>query len=480
MSELLNLKDKLGLLEKESRVLEINAQERSKLNSQVESLSNDFLDHLDSSNTYSTSRPKKAPFKITGDADELEDILEVIDKEVFSHGLKAASGGHLGYIPGGGLYASSLGDYIAAFSNEYAGMYFGSPGAVEVEEACLDWLKDLFEFPKESIGNLTSGGSIANLIALTSARDAKGVLDRPVAQSAIYMTEQVHHCIHKALRIIGLAKVTVRTVDMDHVGRMSMDHLEKLIKSDKEEGLTPFLIIGSAGTTDMGAVDPLNDLSNLAVENNMWFHVDAAYGGFFKLLPEQKDKFKGIEKADSLVMDPHKSLFLPYGLGAVLVKDKEAVFQSHHYTANYMQDATTGDVPISPADVSPELTKHFRSLRMWLPLRLHGIKPFKAALEEKIALTQYFREEIVKHGFEVGPEPDLSVTYFWYPKEKGENEFNKELLRLCHEDGRVFLSSTLIGDRFVFRMAILSFRTHRSTIDSAIDMLNRNVDKVRG
>ena len=405
--------------------------------------------------------------------------MDVIDKEVFSHGLKAASGGHLGYIPGGGLYASSLGDYIAAFSNEYAGMYFGSPGAVEVEEACLDWLKRVFEFPQESIGNLTSGGSIANLIALTAARDAKGVIDRPIAQSVIYMTEQVHHCIHKALRIIGLGKVTVRIVDMDHVGRMSTDHIVKLIKSDIELGLTPFLIIGSAGTTDMGAIDPLDKLSSLAHHHEMWFHVDAAYGGFFKLLPEQADKFKGIEQADSIVIDPHKGLFLPYGLGAVLVKDKEAVFQSHHYTANYMQDATTGDVPISPADVSPELTKHFRSLRMWLPLRLHGIKPFKAALEEKITLTHYFRNEIVKHGFEVGPEPDLSVTYFWYPIEKDENKFNKELLRLCHEDGRVFLSSTLIGDRFVFRMAILSFRTHRNTIDSAIAMLNEQVEKMR-
>lgn len=480
MGEDLNLTDKLNLLEQESRLLEISRDERVKLNSKVEDLSNEFLDQLETSNTYSTSKPVKSPFKISGNAQEFGGILEVIDKEVFSHGLKAASGGHLGYIPGGGLYASSLGDYIAAFSNEYAGMYFGSPGAVEVEEACLDWLKELFGFPEESIGNLTSGGSIANLIALTSARDAKGVLDQPVEQSVIYMTEQVHHCIHKALRIIGLVKVTVRTVEMDDVGRMSTNHIEQLIESDKKQGLTPFLIIGSAGTTDMGAVDPLNELSNLAVENNMWFHVDAAYGGFFKLLPEQKEKFKGIEKADSLVMDPHKGLFLPYGLGAVLVKDKEAVFQSHHYTANYMQDATTGDVPISPADVSPELTKHFRSLRMWLPLKLHGIKPFKAALEEKIVLTHYFRQEIVKHGFDVGPEPDLSVTYFWYPKEKNENEFNRELLRLCHEDGRVFLSSTLIGDRFVFRMAILSFRTHKSTIDSAIAMLNEQIIKVRG
>lgn len=478
MAELSKLTNKLELLEKGSRELEINTADRKSLNSKVENLSNKFLNELETSKAYSITQPKKAPFKISDVPDKIDDILDVIDKEVFSHGLKAASGGHLGYIPGGGLYASSLGDYIAAFSNEYAGMYFGSPGAVEIEEACLDWLKRVFEFPQESIGNLTSGGSIANLIALTAARDSKGVLENPIGQSVIYMTEQVHHCIHKALRIIGLGKVTVRNIEMDHVGRMSADHLEELIVSDTKEGLNPFLIIGSAGTTDMGAVDPLDQLSSLASKHSMWLHIDAAYGGFFKLLPEQSDKFKGIEKADSIVMDPHKGLFLPYGLGAVLVKNKEAVFESHHYTANYMQDAIIGDVPISPADVSPELTKHFRSLRMWLPLRLHGIKPFKAALEEKILLTHYFRKEIVKYGFEVGPEPDLSVTYFWYPRQKLENDFNKELLKLCHEDGRVFLSSTLIDNRFVFRMAILSFRTHKNTIDNAISMLNEQVKKL--
>ena len=142
-----------------------------------------------------------------------------------------------------------------------------------------------------------------------------------------------------------------------------------------------------------------------------------------------------------------------------------------------MQDAFRPDLPLNPADVSPELTKHFRGLRVWLPLKLHGIDPFIAALEEKILLTEYFRNGLAEMGFELGPEPDLSVSYFWYPATHMDaNEFNKQLLQKIHEDGRVFLSSTLIKDRFVIRMAILAFRTKKATIDRALDMIRDALD----
>ncbi|MDX1651421.1 MAG: aminotransferase class V-fold PLP-dependent enzyme [Brumimicrobium sp.] len=393
-------------------------------------------------------------------------------------GINAASGGHLGYIPGGGIYTAAIGDYLAAVSNAYSGMYFASPGAVEMEHACLNWLKELFEFPSDSIGNLTSGGSIANLIALTAARDFHDVLKSPVSDSVVYLSKQTHHCIHKALRIIGLADVKIREVELDEGGRILAEKLENYILTDIDKGLKPFLVIASAGTTDTGAVDPLNQIAGIAEKYALWYHIDAAYGGFFKLLKNKKNLFEGIEKADSLVIDPHKGLFLPYGLGAVLVKNKQSVLQSHHYLANYMQDATTEGLPVNPADVSPELTKHFRALRMWLPMKIHGIEPFKAALEEKILLTHYFRQKIEELGFRTGPEPDLSVSYFWYPREKDQNVFNQKLMQEIHKDGDVFLSSTMIESNFVIRVAVLSFRTHKSTIDKALKMIERCLQKI--
>src|SRR5699024_2356787 len=188
----------------------------------------------------------------------------------------------------------------------------------------------------------------------------------------------------------------------------------------------------------------------------------------------KKELFKGLEKADSLVVDPHKGLFLPYGLGAVLIKNAEAVLHSNQYQANYMQDAQTEDLVIDPANLSPELTKHFRGMRLWLPLQLHGVQPFIACLEEKLLLTRYLRKRLLDIGFRLGPEPDLSVSYFWYPlenKEADENEFNRKLMQAIHNDGRVFLSSTTLNGKFVIRMAILSFRTKLETIDRAIEMI---------
>jgi glutamate/tyrosine decarboxylase-like PLP-dependent enzyme len=240
------------------------------------------------------------------------------------------------------------------------------------------------------------------------------------------------------------------------------------------------MVIASAGTTDAGVVDPLKAIGELCQLEKLWYHIDAAYGGFFILVEQTKALFEGIELADSLVVDPHKGLFIPYGVGAVLVKDKAAVMHSHHYTANYMQDTISDDHPINPADVSPELTKHFRALRVWLPLQLYGLEVFQACLEEKLLLTHYFREKLTGLGFEVGPEPDLSVSYFWYPTPNSDsNEFNQQLMNTLMADGDVFFSSTRLHGRFVIRIALLSFRTKLETIDRAVKMLERCLDRVR-
>jgi len=179
--------------------------------------------------------------------------------------------------------------------------------------------------------------------------------------------------------------------------------LAREIEKDIAAGFKPFMIVASAGTTDTGVIDPLSAIADLAEAHQMWFHVDAAYGGFFLLADEVKENFSGIERADSVTIDPHKGLFLAYGTGAILIKNVEALQNTHYYLANYMQDVVKEVDEPSPADLSPELTKHFRGMRLWLPLQLFGLAPFKAALSEKIWLTRYFYTEIQKRGFEVGP-----------------------------------------------------------------------------
>lgn len=472
------LTDQIKALNEISNQLELPQEKQKELLQQLGDFTSKFIHQLPTEKAFNAKSIAKEKLVIHPETKQtLATILDVYQKEVINAGIKAASGGHVGYIPGGGIYTAALGDFLAAISNEYAGVYYASPGAVTIENEVINWLKSVFSFPKNAVGNLTSGGSIANLIALTAARDKHGVKNEKIPQSVIYLSAQVHHCIQKSLRIIGLEDVIIRYVALDENHKMNSSQLNELIENDKNEGLQPFLVIASAGTTDTGAIDPLDKIADIAQHHKMWFHIDGAYGGFF-VLTSKKQLFKGIERADSLVVDPHKGMFLPYGLGAVLVKDVEAVLHSNLYAANYMQDALSDELANSPANVSPELTKHFRGLRLWLPLQLHGIQPFVACLEEKLLLTTYFRKKLTAMGFKVGPNPDLSVSYFWYPFGEHENKQNKKLLEEIHKDGSVFLSSTLLNDKFVIRMAILSFRTKLTTIDTALEMIKKSLQKM--
>ncbi|MBX3145436.1 MAG: hypothetical protein KF785_01590 [Gemmatimonadales bacterium] len=410
---------------------------------------------------------------------EFRELMPLVEQEMLRSGGNTAGPGFLGYIPGGGIYYSALGDYLAAVSNKYSGVFFGSPGAVRAENMVLRWVADELGFPPEAAGNLTSGGSIANLIAVVTAREAHAIGAASVSSQVVYLTSQAHHSLDKALRIAGLGEVVVRRIPIDAAFRMRADLLADQIVADRAAGLRPWLILGAAGTTDTGAVDPLDQLADIAARERCWFHVDGAYGGFFVLTESGKRKLRGIERADSVVLDPHKSLFLPYGSGIVLVRDPEPMRRAHQGDGAYMQDIPDDLTETSPSDVSPELTRPFRGLRIWLPLKLLGVKPFRAALDEKLLLARYFYARVAELGFEVGPPPDLSlVTFRWAPPGltlEETNALNRRIVEWLRTDGRVFLSSTMIDGRYTLRMAILSFRTHRRTVDVALRALGEAV-----
>lgn len=420
---------------------------------------------------------KLLDFPFTNSGYGIESTLKLFKEEVDESGLNAACGGHLGYIPGGGIFHSAMADVLADVTNEYAGHFFASPGAVRVENQFLRWLMEITGFPSNAVGNLTSGGSIANLIGITAARDHHEINSTNVRKSVIYTSELLHHCNHKAIRISGLNECVQRTIPVDNQGRIISYELERIIQEDQNNDLKPFLIIASAGTTDLGSIDPLNEIADICQSQNCWFHVDAAYGGFFVLTEEGKAKLNGIKRADSLVMDPHKGLFIPYGLGAVLIKNKEALMKSHHYQASYMQDTFDANDEISPADVSPELTKHFRGLRAWMPLMINGVEPFEKAAEEKLALCKYFYKELDSiEGIEKGPEPELSVCAFRFvSKNMDADKFNLELCKLIKLDGRVFLSSTTINRQVFIRFACLSIRTHLETVDTCLKVIKEKI-----
>ncbi|HUL43569.1 MAG TPA: aminotransferase class I/II-fold pyridoxal phosphate-dependent enzyme [Bacteroidota bacterium] len=468
--------DKIRELEKLARLLEPPESRREIIRSRVVDYTEEFLNHIDTLPAFTTSADQGIGIldsPISDDTLSIDSALQLVHENLDVPGLNPASRGHLGYIPGGGIYYSALGDYIADVTNRYAGVFYAGTGAIRMEQMLIDWMASIAGFPKGTGGNLTSGGSIANLVGIVAARDATELKPKDIEQSAIYLTTQAHHSVDKAIRIAGLKHCVIRSVDMDVHHRMDPDALEQLILHDKEMGLHPWLVICTAGTTDTGAIDPLTAIADICQHHHLWMHTDGAYGGFFVLCEEGKTLLEGMSRSDSLVMDPHKGLFLPYGSGAVLVREQSRLFNAFWYQANYLQDAAAASGELSPADLSPELTKHFRGLRMWLPLKLLGIAPFRAALEEKLWLARYFYEEIRKvPRFEAGTYPDLSVVTFRYVPARGDaDRFNERLLQEVVRDGRVFLSSTRLNGQFVIRVAVLCFRSHLDTIDLALSIL---------
>jgi glutamate/tyrosine decarboxylase-like PLP-dependent enzyme len=476
--------ERIRALERVSRRLEPAPAERARVRGAVVDYAEAFLERLSGSKTYVAGPGRERELRgaaISETPAEIGGLLRLLGECVDTLGINPASGGHLGYIPGGGLYYSSLGDYLAAISNRFAGVRFANPGAVELESLLLDWLAGLVGYPAGAAGNLASGGSIANLVAIVTAREAHGLRARDYARAVVYLSEQTHHCIPKALRVAGLGECVQRCVALDDRYRMVPSDLERMIAEDRAAGLRPWLVIATAGTTDVGAIDPLAEIGRIAQAHGLWYHIDAAYGGFFLLVDDCRPKLAGLELSDSVVLDPHKGLFLPYGTGAVLVRDRQALHRAHYYQAAYMQDAAAAEPELvdSPAELSPELTKHFRALRLWLPLMLHGLEPFRACLAEKLLLARHFHAEARKLGFEVGPEPELSVaTYRWLPKTGDANAFNAALLEEIHRDGRVFVSSTTLGGKFVLRAAVLAFRTHLDTIELLLRILREKVDRL--
>ena len=471
-------KDLNGLAE-QSKGLDLSPAEFDDFFKSLANYSSDFLKDTHKGLAYKETQDKglgirSIPIPEKG-ARNPDELLEHYKKHVEDAGLNPASGGHLAYIPGGGVPVSAFGDFIAAITNRYSGVFFANPGAVRMENLLVEWMAKELGFG-DCYGNLSSGGSIANLIAITAARDAHGVEAEGIRKAVIYLTEQAHHSIQKAIRICGLAPAVLRYIPVDEAFRMNSVLLEKQILKDKADGLNPFLLVSSMGTTDTGGIDPIEELDKHCKEHGLWHHIDAAYGGFFLMLEQFSYLKKTIAQVDSMTVDPHKGLFLPYGLGTVLVRNKKALKESHYYLANYMQDTLGALEEESPADYSPELTKHFRGMRMWLALQYYGTDVFRACLEEKLLLTTYFYQKVENLGFVRGPEPELSVCIYRFVPESGDaNQFNMDLVEAVRIDGRVFLSSTSINGVIWLRLAVLAFRTKKATIDLCLQVLEEKV-----
>jgi aromatic-L-amino-acid decarboxylase len=396
-------------------------------------------------------------------ADVFEDF-----KAAAAKAYETCGPGYLPYIPGGGLYASSLAQFLAMGVNRFANLWEVAPGLQQIEENVVRWLCDLFGFPAEARGILTTGGSLANLSAVVTARHTK--LGEDFWDGTYYVSDQAHASVSKAATIAGFSKRNLRVVPTDAELRMDAGALRDMVRADRAAGLRPFLVVPAAGTTNTGAIDPMNDVADVAGDEELWMHVDAAYGGFFQLTERGRQRFVGIDRADSITLDPHKGMFLPYGTGSLIVRDGARLHDAMFAGAAYLQDrAPEGELP-NVNEYSPELSRDHRGFRVWLPLKLHGVRAFREALDEKLDLARHLYDALRQDpAIEMPWEPQLTVVPFRLAN--ADDDTNRRFLQRIDASPRVYLSSTTILGRYTIRACILSHRTHRDRIDECIQIV---------
>lgn len=400
------------------------------------------------------------------------ELLDLLFQRVVPKSFNTAGPGYLAYIPGGGIFHTAVADFITDAVNRYMGLWITAPGLAQLEATVIRWFCDLVGYPSSARGLLTTGGSLANFSALVTARRER--LPEQFLSGTLYVSDQTHHSVQKAALLAGFPLSNVRAIPSDAQFRVKVNVLEQRIAEDRHAGYTPFLIVGNAGTTNTGAVDDLPALADLAQQEHLWFHVDAAYGGFFLLTAHGRTMMTGIHRADSITLDPHKGLFLAYGTGSLLVRDGAALKRAHGVSAAYLPTGEEDPDLIDFSQMSPELSREFRGLRVWLPFKMHGAAPFRRNLEEKLALTRWATEELRKiPGIEITAEPQLSIVAFRLSQpglsSEALNHINQELLQRVNARKRVYLSGTLLNGCFVLRVCVLSFRTHLDRMQACLD-----------
>jgi aromatic-L-amino-acid decarboxylase len=400
---------------------------------------------------------------------EFEPLLSAF-QDAAAHGLDPSNSGYYAYFPAGGLVSSVLADAYAQIYNRFTAVADLAPALVAMEQGLLRWFAHEFGLPGGAGGLVTTGGSIATLAALVAARHER--LGDDLTGGTLYITAHTHFCVAKAARIAGLPPSAIRTVPT-HDLRMDPTAAAEMIRDDRARGLRPFLLVASAGTTSTGTVDPLGELGTVADQAGLWYHVDAAYGGGMQLTTRGRHRLAGIERADSIVLDPHKSLFLQYGTGILLVRETARLHAAHADDGAYLQDLDTIDDLPDYGHLGPELTREFRGLRLWLPLHLHGVAAFRAALDEKLDLARLIHRELGADPRFVLPwEPDLTVVVF---RLHDDNDSRRLLQRVNATEG-AFLSSTTVDGRFYLRMNPTSHRTHAPDVHRVLAIIRRLAD----
>lgn len=405
---------------------------------------------------------------------DLAPLLDAFQQKVARNSFRVTHPRFWAFVPGAPSFASILGDCLATSTNFFGGVWKEAAGPAEVEIVVLDWFKHFLGYPANAGGVLTSGGSEANLTALVVAREPWAHADRP--RLVLYASEHRHWSIDRGAKIAGLSPEQIRPLPCDADFRLDLAALERAISADEQAGRIPWLVLANAGATNTGSVDPLADLADRCARRRLWLHVDAAYGWPIALTDEGRRLFQGIERADSITLDPHKWFAQPFESGCLLVRERDRLGQTFTMRPEYLQDVVPQHDEINFCDQGIALTRRFRALKIWFSVKLLGVAWHRRLVEHNVNLAQYAAALLENaRCFEITSAPKLSIVCFRYVPGDGAHCDTDALQQAIAADllqsGRAFLSTTRLHGRTTLRFCFVNWRTTAEDVEEIVNAL---------
>ncbi|MFN4034319.1 MAG: pyridoxal phosphate-dependent decarboxylase family protein [Fimbriimonadales bacterium] len=403
-----------------------------------------------------------------------EQVLDEFLHKVLPHLIKVDHPRYFAFVPAPNEYVGVLADFLSAGMNIFVGTWMVGAGATQVEQVVVRWLCDWFGMPPSAGGLFVSGGSVANLVCLTAARQR---YPDALARGRVYYSDQTHSCVARAWRILGLREEQICVLPADENFQIPLSLLAAQIERDRAEGWLPFCVAANAGTTNTGAVDPLNELADLCEREGLWLHADGAYGAAAILTQEGARRLQGIHRLDSLAVDPHKWLYQPMMAGCAIVREFEHLRTAFHILPPYLQDKERGAAGVDLCDYGVELSRNFRALKLWMSLKTHGVEAFRAAMEHNLRLAQT-AESILRrqpHWRIISPATMGIVAFRYEPPghtPEQTDALNRALIDALIADGYAMVSSTVLRGRVALRMCTLNPRASESDVEETLRRLN--------
>ena len=407
-------------------------------------------------------------------------LIETLQENVFPYHAREPHPGFMAYVSSCPTFPSLAGDWLATGFNFFAGVWPVAAGPNEIEMAVLEWIREWTGMPEGASGLLTSGGSAATTTAVVAARHRFVERGADIRRLIVYTSSQAHSSVIRAAWVAGISRANVRIIDTDEHFRIRLDDLENAIARDAENGDEPFLVVANAGATNTGAVDPVADVANLCRKHSLWLHVDAAYAGFAVLTEEGKKLLGRIDLADSITLDPHKWLFVPFECGCLMVKDPAMLSDAFRIMPEYLKDVEAGEQEVNFADRGVQLTRYSRALKIWMSVNYFGTRLIAEAIQDAMERARLL-ESLVRRDdeFEILSPAQFGIVCFRAKPagldEAGLDSLNERINNRVVSEGRFLISSTRLNGRFSLRMCTLNFRTTHDDVRNLFETIRRSL-----